>query len=202
MQESDSAETKFIVGLGNPGRQYERTRHNVGFVVVDALAQRWQAGCGKKAFGGLVYDARFGGGGTVRRVVMLEPHTFMNCSGAAVASMMSFFKAAWSDLLVVMDDLALPPGQLRFRAAGSSGGHKGLADVLSALGSEDVPRLRIGIGSPPPPMETVDFVLTTFGRAEAETMERAVATAQEAVECWLVKGMAAAMDTYNRKAED
>ncbi|MGA2265496.1 MAG: aminoacyl-tRNA hydrolase [Phycisphaerae bacterium] len=199
--ENDIAGTKFVVGLGNPGRRYRQTRHNVGFTVVEALAARWEAGRGRKAFDGRLYEARPTIAGAPRRVMLLQPQTFMNLSGAAVAGMMQYYKAAVRDLLVVLDDLALPLGHLRFRAGGSSGGHKGLADVLEALGDEQVPRLRIGIGEAPPQMDGADYVLTVFGPEEQDTMRRAVQQAAEAVEDWIALGINEAMDKYNRKLE-
>jgi PTH1 family peptidyl-tRNA hydrolase len=199
--ESDSAGTKFVVGLGNPGRRYRRTRHNMGFTVVEALVARWDAGRGRKAFDGRLYEARPMIAGAPRRVMLLQPQTFMNRSGSAVAGMMQYYKAAVQDLLVVLDDLALPVGHLRFRAGGSSGGHKGLADVLEALGDEQVPRLRLGIGEAPPEMDGADYVLTVFGPDEQETVHQAVQQAAEAVEDWIALGISGAMDKYNRKLE-
>ena len=209
MQEQEKATTKLVVGLGNPGRRYEKTRHNVGFAVVDALVARWNAAPGRSAFDGRVFDARFQAGDAERRVLMLQPHTYMNCSGAAVTQMAAFYKVACQDVLIVLDDMALPTGQLRFRAAGSSGGHKGLEDVLAAMGTDEVPRLRIGIGTPPglprrrpgepDQMDATDFVLTPFNDDELETIQQAVASAAQAVEEWAVKGMTAVMEKYNRK---
>jgi PTH1 family peptidyl-tRNA hydrolase len=132
-------------------------------------------------------------------VLLFQPQTFMNRSGLAVAGLMRYYKAECRDLLVVLDDMALPLGQLRFRARGSSGGHKGLADVLAALGSEQVPRLRIGIGAAPPEMDGADYVLTAFGPEEQETLSRAVRQAVLAVEDWIATGLTGAMEKYNRK---
>jgi PTH1 family peptidyl-tRNA hydrolase len=202
-EDSDSAASvpRFVVGLGNPGRAYRRTRHNVGFAVVEALAARWEAGRGRRAFHGRLREARPTVGGQVRRVLLLEPATYMNRSGSAVAAMMRFYKADLADLLVVLDDMALPLGRLRLRPGGSSGGHKGLADVLTALGSEQVPRLRIGIGAAPAGMDGTDYVLTTFGLTEQETIDQAVRQAAEAVEDWLAMSMTDVMDRYNRKGD-
>lgn len=196
--DSDSAATKFVVGLGNPGRSYRRTRHNVGFAVVEALVQRWGGGDGRKAFEGRLFEAAPVIGGAGRRVRLLQPQTFMNRSGAAAAAMMQYYKADVRDLLVVLDDMALPVGQLRFRAAGSSGGHKGLADVLEALGSEQVPRLRIGIGAAPVEMDGADYVLTGFGPDEKQIMQQAIGLAAQAVEDWIAAGITGVMDKYNR----
>ena len=200
---SDSYRRKFVVGLGNPGREYADTRHNVGFQVLEALRCRWQVSGGRKAFDGRCDEARPQRPESgVRRVLLLEPHTFMNCSGRAVGEMARFHRADCQDILVVLDDLALPLGRLRLRASGSAGGHKGLADVLAALGSESVPRLRIGIGSPPERMDATDFVLTPFADGELEEIARAIQLAAEAVEDWVFHGAEYVMEKYNRKAED
>ena len=140
---------KFVVGLGNPGRKYQHTRHNVGFMVLAGLFGRWQPSPPRKAFSGELCEAVAAG----QRVMLLAPQTYMNLSGQAVLEMTAFYKAGASDLLVVMDDMALPVGQLRFRSGGSSGGHKGLADIIRRLGTDQVPRLRIGIGACPPGVE-------------------------------------------------
>jgi PTH1 family peptidyl-tRNA hydrolase len=192
----------FVVGLGNPGRQYAATRHNVGFRVVEALWRRWQAEVPRRAFGGLVCEARPSRpeAGT-RRVVLLEPHTYMNCSGQAVQEMAAFYKAELNEILVVLDDMALPVGQLRARAGGSTGGQKGLADVLLRLGSQQVPRLRIGIGGPPGRMDGADFVLSKFADAEQEIIDVVIAQAAMAVEDWVFRGLDYVMERYNRKYE-
>jgi PTH1 family peptidyl-tRNA hydrolase len=200
-EDSDSAATRFVVGLGNPGRAYRRTRHNVGFAVVEALTERWGAGRGRRAFDGRLREARPTVAGAVRRVMLLEPATYMNRSGSAVAAMMRFYKAEVADLLVVLDDMALPLGRLRIRPGGSAGGHKGLDDVLAALGGEQVPRLRIGIGPAPAGMDGTDYVLTTFAAAERETIDEAVRQAAQAVEDWLTLSMNDVMDKHNRKGD-
>jgi PTH1 family peptidyl-tRNA hydrolase len=199
--DSAAATTKFVVGLGNPGRSYRRTRHNVGFAVVEVLTERWGAGRGRRAFDGRLREARPTVGGAPRRVMLLQPQTYMNRSGSAVAAMMRFYKAEPADLLVVLDDMALPLGRLRIRPGGSSGGHHGLTDVLAALGGQQVPRLRIGIGAAPPGMDGADYVLTPFAAAEQETIDRAVQQAAQVVEDWLAMSMIDVMDRYNRKGD-
>jgi len=134
--------------------------------------------------------------------MLLEPLTYMNRSGQAVAELVGFFKALPADVLVVLDDLALPPGQLRLRADGSSGGHKGLASVLESLGTQAVARLRIGIGSLPPQMDGADYVLQAFAKGEREAVQQAVHEAGDAVEDWLFDGMDAAMERHNRRPAD
>ena len=213
MDGGQEIKTKFVVGLGNPGSKYEGTRHNLGFRVLEALRQRWSADGPRKAFAGQVWDARpttndeNGPDETPppacrqgARVMLLGPQTYMNNSGRAVAEMTRFYKADAEDVLIVLDDMALPPGQVRARAGGSAGGHKGLADVLRALGTQQVPRLRIGIGASPGPMDPVDFVLTRFTEDEQPLIEASIAAAAQAVEDWVFHGIRRVMDTYNRRA--
>ncbi|MCL2700751.1 MAG: aminoacyl-tRNA hydrolase [Phycisphaerae bacterium] len=187
---------KFIVGLGNPGRQYQRTRHNVGYMVLAELAKRWSLSPVRRAFDGETCEARLG----ETKVILLAPQTYMNLSGQSVQAMLAFYKAEPADVLVVLDDMALPTARLRFRADGSSGGQKGLADILRRLGTPAVPRLRIGIGSPPPPVAGSDYVLGTFGPTEMERMAPALVLAAQAVEDWVRHGMAFAMEKYNRSS--
>ena len=195
--------TMFVVGLGNPGRKYERTRHNLGFRVLDGLQRRWNADGPRQAFDGLVWDARVGAGpkrpGT--RVVLLAPQTYMNCGGRSVAQMVRFYRADVEDVLVVLDDIALVPGQIRARAGGSAGGHNGLTDVLASLATDQVPRLRIGIGQPGR-MDQVDFVLSRFSADEEPAVESAIAASVDAVEDWVLDGIRCVMDKYNRRTRE
>ena len=192
-----------MVGLGNPGRQYAQTRHNVGFRVVDLLASRWRAGDGKAAFGGQLWEVRPAEPqGISRSVVLFEPHTYMNRSGQAVRELAAFYKAEPDELLVVLDDMNLPVGRVRLRADGSSGGQKGLADVVGQLGTLAVPRLRIGIGAPPGRMDGADFVLSKFATDDLEIIETAIHVAADAVSDWVFRGMNYAMEIYNRKPEE
>ena len=200
-----TGKTRCVVGLGNPGRRYARTRHNVGFQVVEALAARWKADGPREAFGGSVYDARPAaprGGREVERIVLLRPLTFMNCSGQAVGKLARYFKVENENILIVLDDIALPPGQLRLRAGGSAGGHKGLADVVAALDGEDVPRLRIGIGEAPAGMDAADHVLGRFEKSREPAIAQAVTLAAQAAEAWVFEDIAAAMSQYNQRPAD
>jgi len=204
VENGNGGRTKMVVGLGNPGRKYRRTRHNVGFMVVDVLVGRWHFGAGRKAFGGLFYDGRVSAGGPeggARRVLLLLPHTYMNCSGQAVKGVVEYYGIACEDLLIVMDDMALPVGRIRVRSGGSAGGHKGLIDVQEKLGTSDLPRLRVGIGSPPEYMDAMDHVLRAFEDDEAEIIEQAVTRAADAVEEWLFKPLSSVMDTYNARQD-
>jgi PTH1 family peptidyl-tRNA hydrolase len=184
---------KLIVGLGNPGRKYEGTRHNVGFRVLAELARRHGCGKPKQAFHGEIVEANLG----EEKLLLLCPHTLMNRSGGSVLGARDFYKIPGNDLLVVSDDLNLPLGKLRFRGSGSSGGQRGLEDVLRRLGTNDVPRLRIGIGSPPESRDAADWVLGRFAKAEREEIDVAVVRAADAVEMWAGEGLAASMNRYN-----
>ncbi len=190
---------KLVAGLGNPGPRYAQSRHNIGFAVVDELARRWAAELSRydRHFEGLVGAAAAAG----QTVLLLKPATYMNESGRSVAAVWRFYKLAAEDILVVHDDLDLPVGQLRLRAAGSSGGHKGMDDVLRHLGTDTVPRLRIGIGKVRRDV-TVEYVLSRFEPEERPVMEATVGRAADAVECWLTRGVAAAMNEFNRRPDE
>jgi PTH1 family peptidyl-tRNA hydrolase len=183
---------KLVVGLGNPGAQYQATRHNVGFEVVEILAQRL-SGAAKKAFGGELVDVRLGS----EKVLLLQPHTYMNLSGQSVQQAISFYKLELADILVVCDDLNLPLGRLRFRSRGSAGGQKGLADCIRRLGTDEFPRLRIGIDRPQDSSQTVNFVLSTFKKDERAVIDDALQRASEAVEVWALQGAEACMSQFN-----
>ena len=184
---------KVIIGLGNPGADYQHTRHNVGWWVIERLARRWHAGPPRARHRAAVAAATCRGAA----VLLVRPLTYMNESGAAVQALVAAESLVGSDLLVVYDELALPLGQLRVRPRGGAGGHKGLGSVLAALGTQDVPRLRIGIGAPPPGVDRVSYVLGDFTAEERLVAEGAADRAAEAVECVLRDGLIAAMDGYN-----
>ncbi len=187
---------KLIAGLGNPGKRYVNTRHNVGFLVIEELARRWGVATARydRQFEGLVAQTERAG----QQVLLLQPQTFMNLCGHSVGSVWRYYKLALADLLVIMDDLDLPLGQLRVRAAGSAGGHKGLTDVIRHLQSDEFARLRIGIGKVHP-AATVEYVLSAFEPQERERAAEAVSQAADAAECWLARGLEAVMNEYNRK---
>ncbi len=189
------AARKLVVGLGNPGRKYAGTRHNVGFEVVSDVGGRFSDQIARNKFQGEVFDADIHG----VRVTLLRPHTFMNLSGTSVQAAMSFYKLPLSELLVVCDDFALPLAKLRFRAKGSAGGQKGLADVIRKLGSDQFARLRIGIGTPPENWDVSDFVLSRFDPGEATEMEETIRRAARGVADWVVHGTAHCMNEYNGK---
>jgi PTH1 family peptidyl-tRNA hydrolase len=184
---------KLVVGLGNPGRRYEGTRHNIGYVIVAELARRFGASAAKARFHGAVVEAELNG----QKTLLLSPTTFMNLSGTSVQEAKSFYKLADEDLLVICDDLNLPLGKLRFRASGSSGGQKGLEDIIRRLGTEDVPRLRIGVGTAPEGWAWADYVLGKFKTDEMAAMEQTVQRAADAVVAWSASGVEFCMNQYN-----
>lgn len=184
---------KLVVGLGNPGRRYVGTRHNVGFAVLAELAGRYAAGGVKSKFHSEVVEADLEG----CRVLLLSPLTFVNKSGTAVAAAKNFYKIPDADLLIVCDDLNLPLGKLRFRARGSAGGQKGLEDIIRRLGTEDFARLRIGIGAPPEGWDWPDYVLSKFTKQETPDVERIGCNAADAVALWARQGVDVCMNQYN-----
>lgn len=184
---------KLVVGLGNPGRKYEGTRHNVGFRIAAELAARHGDGRVKQAFHGEVVEGKI----DEEKTLLLCPHTLMNRSGGSVLAAKDFYKIDTADLLIVSDDLNLPLGKLRFRANGSSGGQRGLADILQRLGTQDVPRLRIGIGAPTHGRDAADWVLGRFSKDEQVEIDVAVMRAADAVELWVRQGMSVSMNQYN-----
>lgn len=183
-----------IVGLGNPGPQYARHRHNVGFQVVDLLAVRHGLNFGRTQHRALVAQGAIAG----RRVLLAKPQTYMNESGRAVAPLARFYKVAPEEIMVVSDDLDLPQGAIRLRPQGGSGGHKGMHSIIAHLGTADFPRLRVGIGRPPGQMDPADYVLQDFRPEEEREMAIVRQEAADAIEVWLQEGLPAAMNRYNQ----
>ncbi len=185
---------KLIVGLGNPGKRYERTRHNLGFLVVDRLAHQHRIEVKKKLCDALVGEWRDDG----ERIVLAKPQTFMNRSGLAVKALLHEFCGTAEDLLAVYDDLDLPLGRIRIRAKGSAAGHRGILSILENLGGAPFSRVRIGIGRPPEGVDPADYVLSPFDSEEAAELDKIVGRAGEAVDCFLRDGAQRAMEIYNR----
>ncbi len=182
-----------VVGLGNPGRQYARNRHNAGFMTVDRLAQRRGLVFARQKARAKIAEGTLAG----RRVILAKPQTYMNLSGASVAALARFFKIPPERLLVVCDDLDLPLAQLRLRPGGGSGGHKGLKSTMERFGSQAFPRLRVGIGRPVHG-DPLDYVLQDFTADEWIDVDAALDRAVEAIEHWLAHGIDAAMNVFNQ----
>ncbi|HRK32482.1 MAG TPA: aminoacyl-tRNA hydrolase [Tepidisphaeraceae bacterium] len=201
---------KLVVGLGNPGSEYAGTRHNIGFEVVERLAAKlgWLGkpeqfkSQSRQKFDGLTLDglvARTTGGD--EKVLLLEPMTYMNVSGKSVQAAMAFYQLAPSDIMIVLDDLALPTGRLRLRAGGSSGGHNGLKDIEQSLGTQQYPRLRIGIDPKPAFIPQRDYVLQKFEAEQRKRVDPAVDRACGAIVTWIDKGIETAMSLFNAVEE-
>lgn len=188
---------KIVVGLGNPGDKYEGTRHNVGFDVLAELSRRGGAVKPRARFEALVTEVPCG----TEKLLLVAPQTFMNLSGRSVQQFIRFYQAPLADVLVVCDDLNLKVGQLRLRLSGSAGGQKGLQSILTCLGDEAVPRLRLGIGRPPANFDAADYVLSRFRKDELEVMDSAISRAALAVEVWVRDGISVAMNQFNGETE-
>ena len=184
---------RMIVGLGNPGKKYADTRHNAGFKVIDMLSEAFGIEIDKRSFGARMGKGQFAG----KDVLLLKPWQYMNLSGRPVADTIGFYKMDLSDVLVVLDDMWLEPGQIRLREKGSAGGHNGLADIIEKLGTENFPRLRIGIGQAPADA-AVDYVLGEPEEKDNALINEGLARAKEAAICWLEEGIKPAMTRFNR----
>ncbi|QDT66232.1 aminoacyl-tRNA hydrolase [Calycomorphotria hydatis] len=189
---------KLVVGLGNPGREYQNTRHNIGFEVIAELARNMGCSSGQKKFSGELWEGQLAG----ERVLLLTPWTYMNLSGDSVQAAVRFYKLSMEDILVICDDMNLEAGRLRLRASGSAGGQNGLKDIIAKLGGEDFPRLRVGIGRPPGRMSATNHVLGKYSSEEQKTLPLTIADAVTAVELWVTKGIIDAMNQVNQNPKD
>lgn len=187
-----------IAGLGNPGKEYENTRHNAGFLVLDMLAQKLGADLSERKHRALCGKAVIGG----QKVILLKPQTYMNSSGESIRAAADYYKVPPEDILVVYDDISLAPGQLRIRAKGSAGGHNGIKSIIAHLGTQEFPRVKVGIGEKPPRMDLADYVLGHFSSGEKKIMEEAAKEAADAI-CEIVNvGIEQAMNDHNRRKEE
>ncbi|RME04486.1 MAG: aminoacyl-tRNA hydrolase [Planctomycetota bacterium] len=188
-------ENRLFVGLGNPGAQYHKTRHNFGFMVVDAFAEKWQFPPFQRRFRSLLSVKNM----KEVRVFLLKPQTYMNLSGHSVGEVSRYYKLALSELLLIYDDLDLPLGKIKLRSKGGSGGHKGVESVLQSLRTQSLSRLRLGIGRPANPhLDTSTYVLAPFLEEELELVQEVIQRAVEAMETWCFQGIVAAMNQHNR----
>jgi PTH1 family peptidyl-tRNA hydrolase len=189
---------KLIVGLGNPGVQYEETRHNAGFWVVDALARRWNIGLNSKKFHSIIGEGHYGR----EKIVLAKPQTYMNLSGLAVRELVDYWQIGLEGLLVIHDDIDLPAYRIRMKRKGGSGGHRGVASIISQLHSESFARLKIGIGRPVEPIPVEDYVLSRVSVEEREAYRTVAQTCVKAVEVWLSSGIEQAMSQYNNSTDN
>ncbi|WP_090844625.1 aminoacyl-tRNA hydrolase [Alkalicoccus daliensis] len=184
---------KLVVGLGNPGKKYERTRHNIGFEAIDRLQQKWNLDLAEQKFKG-VYGVERNG---TEKIFVLKPLTYMNLSGESVAQLMKYYQIANEDLLVIYDDLDLAPGKIRLRQKGGHGGHNGIRSIIQHTGSDTFNRIRIGIGRPAPGTAVPDYVLGKFAPADLEKAEQAAEQAAEAVDAWKTEPFLKVMNHFN-----
>lgn len=188
-----SAISWLVVFLGNPGPKYAGTRHNAGFLTADALEKLCEVSITRSRFKSLTASCEIGG----EKVLLLKPQTYMNLSGDAVLPAASFYKIPADHVLVVSDEMALPIGKIRIKTRGSAGGHNGLKSIISSLGTEDFPRIRLGVGAPPPEYEVKDWVLSVFHGRDAEEISAAAEKAARAVIAYITLGPEKAMNQFN-----
>ena len=196
---SNKAQDWFIfVGLGNPGREYENTRHNIGFLVIQRLAERWGINVTRYKFNSLSGD----GMAKDKRVALVMPQTYMNKSGFAVGSFAKFYKLDMSHMMIIHDDLDLPFGRIRLRKSGGSAGQKGMQSIINQLGHSEFPRLRVGIGRPPGRMDPVDYVLKKFKPKDEILLGQVLDACTDAIEMYLEEGIEKAMTKFNQSILD
>lgn len=187
---------RIIIGLGNPGEKYSHTRHNVGFDVLDILSQKLSIPIKKLKCRAVLGEGTIGN----EKIVLIKPQTFMNLSGLSVSDALSWYKAEPKDVLLILDDIDLPLGQVRIRAKGGPGTHNGLRNIVQCTATGDFPRVRVGVGAPPPEWELVDWVLSRYATEEdRKTIFDAFLTAADAAICWAEHGIDLAMNRYNKR---
>ncbi len=192
---SGSSFDMLIVGLGNPGLEYEGTRHNIGFEALDSLCKKHNISLNKMKYNAYIGESNIAG----KRVLLAKPLTYMNNSGEAVGKISSFYKIEPENILVMFDDISLDVGKIRLRRKGSAGGHNGIKDIIAHLGSEDFPRIKIGVGMKPhPDYDLKDWVLSRFPKTDKEAVESAVEVAVKAVEEILARGIDSAMNKFSK----
>ncbi len=187
---------KLIIGLGNPGREYTNTRHNIGFEAIDALAEHYNISVNKSKFKALYGEGKVGN----KKVVLVKPQTYMNLSGEAVKAFATWYKIKPEDILIIYDDVSLVPGKLRIRIKGSAGGHNGMKSIIQHLGTNEFERIRVGIGEKPGGWNLADYVLSRFTNVELKTIEESMGDIIGAAELIITKDIQDAMNKYNPKA--
>ncbi|WP_078393327.1 aminoacyl-tRNA hydrolase [Shouchella patagoniensis] len=184
---------KLVVGLGNPGKKYERTRHNIGFDIIEHCSEALNISLDKQKFKGIYGEQTING----EKVILLKPLTYMNLSGESVRPLMDYFKINLEDLVVIYDDLDLPTGKIRLRQKGSAGGHNGIKSLISHLGTQEFNRIRVGVGRPLNGEPVVNYVLSGYRKEELENVEEAIKKTSDAVRAWLEKPFLEVMNDFN-----
>ncbi len=184
-----------IAGLGNPTKEYDKTRHNVGFEVIDVLADKYRIDVSERKHKALCGRGVIEG----QKVILVKPQTFMNLSGESIRAVVDYYKISPEEIIVIYDDISLEPGQLRIRLKGSAGGHNGIKNIIAHLGSQEFPRIKVGVGAKPPRMDLADYVLSRFGAGEQKLMNEAFHEAAEAAAAMMTDGAERAMNHYNTK---
>ncbi len=188
-----------IAGLGNPSKEYEGTRHNAGFQVIDRIAEKYNISVDVKKHRALIGKGIIAG----QKVILAKPQTFMNLSGESIRSLLDYYKIdEENELIVIYDDISLEPGQIRIRAKGSAGGHNGIKNIIQHLGGQVFPRIKVGVGEKPPKMDLADYVLGHFSKEEKEQMDEGYEHAIHALELMLMGETSEAMNEYNRKKRE
>lgn len=199
MFRKNNSDSWLIVGLGNPGREYEKTRHNAGFRGIDLLAEQLGCKIDRLKFQGLYAQTNYLG----QKLYLLKPQTYMNLSGRSVLQLSAYFNIPPQRIIVLFDDISLPPGRLRIRANGSAGGHNGIKSIISELGSQDFPRVKIGVGAKQyPEQDLADWVLSTFSAKEEKDLISALERAADSALCIIEKGVAEAANRFNGSTPD
>ena len=194
MFSKQSSDSWLIVGLGNPGREYEKTRHNTGFRAMDILAEKLNAKVDRLKFQGLYTQVNYGG----KKLFLLKPQTYMNLSGRSVLQLSAYFGIPPQRIIVMFDDISLEPGRLRVRAEGSAGGHNGIKNIIAHLGTDVFPRVKVGVGAPRhPDYDMVDWVIGSFSAQERKIVDEALDRALDAAECIISRGVTEAQNRFN-----
>lgn len=187
-----------IAGLGNPTKEYDKTRHNAGFLAIDALADKYHIDVSEKKHKALCGRGAIEG----QKVVLMKPQTFMNLSGESIRAAVDFYKVDPEDIIIIYDDISLEPGQLRIRLKGSAGGHNGIKNIIAHLGTQEFPRIKVGIGAKPPRMDLADYVLSRFSRGEQKLMDDAFKEAADAAVMMMTDSAERAMNHFNTKKKE
>lgn len=187
-----------IAGLGNPGKEYDKTRHNVGFAAIDVLADRYSISVREKKHRALCGKGMIEG----EKVILVKPQTYMNLSGESIRAVRDFYRLEYEEIIVIFDDISLPPGQLRVRRGGSAGGHNGIKSIIAHLGTQEFPRIKVGIGMKPTEMDLAAYVLSRFSQHEQRLMDEAFRDAGAAAVTIMAEGVERAMNVFNRRKTD